>query len=128
MNFFIKLASSFNFYFIILQKEIDSKEVKYPKNIIFFKDIDNSENAFADSIEIIKQLDLVITADTAMAHLSATLGKKTWIPLPFVSDWRWFLDEKNTKWYENVTLYRSKKIDSWESSFKMINYDLKKKF
>ena len=112
----------------LLQKEIDNKKIDKFKNIIFFQNIDKSENAFIDSIQIIKQLDLVITADTALAHLSGTLGKKTWIPLPFVSDWRWFLDKKSTKWYDNVSLYRSKQIDNWESSFKMINKDLKKTF
>ena len=98
------------------------------KNFIHFKNIDISENAFSDSIEIIKNLDLVISADTSMAHLSATIGKETWIPLPFVSDWRWFLDQKKSKWYKNVKLYRSKKINNWESSFEIIKEDLKKKF
>ena len=97
------------------------------KNFIHFKNIDISENAFSDSIEIIKNLDLVISADTSMAHLSATIGKETWIPLPFVSDWRWFLDQKKSKWYKNVKLYRSK-INNWESSFEIIKEDLKKKF
>ena len=127
-DYFLNLASSFDFTFFVLQKEIDNKKIDKFKNIIFFKNIDKSENAFIDSIQIIKQLDLVITADTALAHLSGTLGKKTWIPLPFVSDWRWFLDKKSTKWYDNVSLYRSKQIDNWESSFKMINEDLKKTF
>lgn len=71
-------------------------------------------------------MDLIITADTATAHLSATLGKKTWILLPYVADWRWFLAESNSKWYEDVTLYRSKKIDEWDNPFKMIEGDLKK--
>ena len=90
--------------------------------------MDISKDAFIDSIEIIKKLDLIITADTSIAHLSATLGKETWIPLPFISDWRWFLDNKNTKWYENVTLYKSKKADDWTDVFKDIHLDLKKKF
>ena len=127
-DYFLNLASSFNFTFFVLQKEIDNKKIDKFKNIIFFKNIDKSENAFIDSIQIIKQLDLVITADTALAHLSGTLGKKTWIPLPFVSDWRWFLDNKSSKWYKNVSLYRSKQIDNWESPFKIINEDLKKTF
>ena len=88
--------------------------------------MDSSNDAFVDSIEIIKKLDLVITSDTSIAHLSATLGIKTWIVLPFVSDWRWFKDEKKTKWYKNVTLYKSKKIDDWDKPFEDINLDLKK--
>ena len=106
-------------------KEDELKEISKKKNILYFPDTDSSEQAFVDSIEIIKHLDLVITADTAMAHLSATMGKKTWILLPFLADWRWFLDESNSKWYENVTLFRSKKIDNWDSPFKTIEGDLK---
>ena len=131
MKYFIRLASNFDCNFIVIQKEVkedELKEILKKKNILYFSDIDSSEQAFADSIEIIKHLDLVITADTATAHLSATMGKKTWILLPFIADWRWFLDESNSKWYENVTLFRSKKIDDWDSPFKMIEDDLKKLF
>jgi len=77
---------------------------------------------------IIKNLDLIITADTSLAHLSATLGKKTWIVLPFVSDWRWFRDEKKSIWYENITLYKQKQIGNWEEVFHVIREDLKKEF
>ena len=52
-----------------------------------------------NSIEIIRNLDLIISADTAVAHLSATIGKKTLIPLPLVSDWRWFRNEKKSIFY-----------------------------
>jgi hypothetical protein len=131
MKYFAQLASSFDFKFIVIQKEVSKnelKEISNKKNILHFPDLDSSKQAFIDSIEIIKNLDLVITADTATAHLSATLGKKTWILLPFVADWRWFLDESKSKWYENVVLYRSKKIDDWDSPFKMIEKDLKKDF
>ena len=86
--------------------------------------MDNSKYPFIDSIEIIKKLDLVITADTSIAHLAATLGKKTWVPLPFVSDWRWFLDKNKTEWYENITLFRSIKNDDWDSPFKTIKEEL----
>jgi len=131
MKHFTRLASSFDFKFIVIQKEVrknELKEISKKKNILYFPDLDSSEQAFVDSIEIIKHLDLVITADTSTAHLSATLGKKTWILLPFVSDWRWFLGKSNSKWYENAVLYRSKKIDDWDSQFKMIEKDLKTGF
>ena len=131
MKHFIKLASNFDCNFVVIQKEVmedELKEISKKKNILYFSDIDSSEQAFVDSIEIIKNLDLIITADTSLAHISATLGKKTWIPIPFISDWRWFLNDNNSKWYENVTLYRSKKIDDWENPFHTIEKDLKKNF
>ena len=93
-SYFVKLSSIYEANFFLIQKkpsDNDLKEISVRKNIICFPDIDESEKPFLDSIEIIKQMDLVITADTSTAHLSATLGKKTWIILPFLSDWRWFL-------------------------------------
>ena len=87
--------------------------------------MDNSKKAFLDSIEIIKNLDLVITSDTAIAHLSATLKKKTWIVIPLIADWRWFDDKKNTKWYKNVSIYRQKKSGDWSEVFETIKRNLK---
>ena len=99
------------------------KEISVRKNIICFPDIDESEKPFLDSIEIIKQMDLVITADTSTAHLSATLGKKTWIILPFLSDWRWFLKKSESNWYKNVKLFRSEEIDNLDTAFKSVEKD-----
>ncbi len=97
-------------------------------NVNYFEDMDKTVKPFEDTIGIIKNLDLIITADTSLAHLSATLGKKTWIALPFVSDWRWFRDEKKSIWYKNVTLYKQKQIGNWEEVFKSIKKDLEKNF
>ena len=106
----------------------------YVNNIIYlilllhieyhFSDFDEGNQAFINSIAVINSLDLVITADTALAHLSATLGKKTWIALPFIADWRWFKDKKNTKWYNNVVLYRQEKNEDWDSVFGNIKKDI----
>ena len=90
--------------------------------------MDNSKKAFLDSIEIIKNLDLVITSDTAIAHLSATLGRKTWIALPFIADWRWFDEKKNSKWYKNFSIFRQKKAGDWSEVFQNIAKKLKEEF
>ena len=105
--------------------DIDLKQISKSKKIICFGDLDVSEKPFEDTIEIINQMDLVITADTSTAHLAATLGKNTWIILPFLSDWRWFLKKSDSKWYKNVKLFRSKKIGDLDSAFKSVKKDLK---
>ena len=128
---FDKLSKDINGKFFVLQKNVSTDEIsKISKNkkIFYFSDMDKSEKAFLDSIEIIRNLDLVITSDTAVAHLSATLGKKTWIALPHVADWRWFTDKKNTKWYSNATLYRQKKPGDWSGVFEIIRENFKKEF
>ncbi len=117
--------------FFIIQKDFDKNKMKIINkysNVNYFEDMDKTGKPFEDTIGIIKNLDLIITADTSLGHLSATLGKKTWIVLPFVSDWRWFSDEKKSIWYENVTLYKQKQIGNWEEIFKSIKEDLKRKF
>ncbi len=131
LEHFIQLASDFNKNFFVLQKDVnlnDKNKLKNKKNIFYFPDMDNAKKAFLDSAEIIRNLDLVITSDTAIAHLSATLKKKTWIALPLIADWRWFSDKKNSKWYKNVSIYRQKKAGDWSEVFTIIRENLKKEF
>ena len=96
-------------------------------NVSYFEQLDKKGKPFEDTIGIIKNLDLVITADTSIAHLSATLEKKTWIVLPFICDWRWFRSDKKTIWYKNATLYRQKKTKNWKDPLQNI-YKILKKF
>ena len=98
---FLKLSKNLDSNFIVLQKDLNSSEIKNlskNKNFFYFPEMDKSDKAFSDTIEIVRNLDLVITSDTAVAHLSATLNKKTWIALPHVADWRWFAETKKTRW------------------------------
>ena len=124
------LTSLIDINFFIIQKDFNKNEIKIineNSNVNFFKDMDKTVKPFEDTIGIIKNLDLIITADTSLGHLAATLGKQTWIVLSLVSDWRWFRNEKKSTWYENVTLYRQKKIGNWEEIFQIIKNDLEKK-
>ena len=68
---------------------------------------------FADTAAIIEQLDLVITIDTAVAHLAGALGKKTWLLLPFAPDWRWGLERHDSPWYPTMRLFRQKQAGDW---------------
>ncbi|MEN9316689.1 MAG: hypothetical protein RIS35_3082, partial [Pseudomonadota bacterium] len=69
---------------------------------------------FADTAAVCEAMDLVISVDTSVAHLSAALGRPTWILLPFVPDWRWLLDREDSPWYASVRLFRQPRIDDWE--------------
>lgn len=68
---------------------------------------------FADTAALIAQLDLVVTVDTAIAHLAGALGKPVWILLPFVPDWRWGLAEETSQWYPTARLFRQSKRGDW---------------
>jgi Tfp pilus assembly protein PilF len=68
---------------------------------------------FADTGAFIENLDLVITVDTAVAHLAAALGKPVWILVSFVSCWRWLENRTDTPWYESVRLFRQSERGNW---------------
>jgi ADP-heptose:LPS heptosyltransferase len=70
---------------------------------------------FADTAALIAQLDLVITVDTAVAHLAGALGKAVWVLLPFSADWRWMVDRQDSPWYPTMRLFRQPKAGDWQS-------------
>ncbi len=68
---------------------------------------------FADTAAVVAGLDLVITVDTALAHLAGALGKPVWILLPYAADWRWLLDREDSPWYPSAHLFRQEEPDAW---------------
>lgn len=79
-----------------------------------------------DALGAIANLDLVITSCTSIAHLSAALGKETWIMTPFMPYYMWAYPGKKTNWYESVTLYRKSAWNSWDATIKELRKDLKR--
>ncbi len=83
-------------------------------------DFDNGTDGFSDTAAVIRLCDLVITSDTAIAHLAGALGVSTWVALKKMPDWRWFLDREDCPWYENVRLFRQEKSGDWDGVFTKI--------
>lgn len=79
---------------------------------------------FSDTAALCELMDVVISVDTSVAHLSGALGKPTWILLPYVPDWRWLLNRTDSPWYSSAKLYRQAALDNWESVFKSVAADL----
>ena len=70
---------------------------------------------FADTAALIANLDLVITIDTAVAHLAGAMGKPVWLLLHFHADWRWMLDRNDSPWYPTLRLFRQPAPGDWET-------------
>jgi hypothetical protein len=66
---------------------------------------------------IIKALDLVITADTALAHLAGALGARVWLVLQDVPDWRWLIGRADSPWYPTMRLFRQRTPGNWAEVF-----------
>jgi hypothetical protein len=77
---------------------------------------DNAGDAFIDSAAVMQSLDLIITADTSIAHLAGALGRPAWVLLRFVPDWRWLLDREDSPWYPSLRLFRQDSDGDWKSA------------
>jgi ADP-heptose:LPS heptosyltransferase len=79
---------------------------------------------FAETAAFVANLDLVISGDTAVAHLAGALGLRVWTLLPFVPDWRWGLDSETTPWYPTMRLFRQPSRGDWHSVIERVASEL----
>jgi tetratricopeptide (TPR) repeat protein len=79
---------------------------------------------FADTAAAVSAMDLVISVDTAVAHLAGALGKPTWILLPHILDWRWLYEREDTPWYPTARLFRQPRFRDWASVLDQLPLEL----
>jgi len=79
---------------------------------------------FAETAAVLQQLDLLITIDSAVAHLAGALGVKTFLLLRKVSDWRWFDHRSDSPWYPSMTLFRQVELDQWDVPLEALQHAL----
>jgi ADP-heptose:LPS heptosyltransferase len=75
---------------------------------------------FQHTAALMRNLDLVITCDSAPAHLAGALGVPVWLALAFSPDWRWLLDRADSPWYPSMRLFRQPRAGDWEGAFRQI--------
>jgi len=128
LNYFNDLFNIEKINFISLQKGFGLEQIKNFKHkdklYNFSKEVDNGENIFEDTIGILQNIDLVISIDSSLVHLSSTLGIKTFALLHFCPDWRWNLMTKEFSWYDNLKIYRQEEVNKWDSIFSLLKKDL----
>jgi lipoprotein NlpI len=111
------LGSVPNVRFISLQKGAGEDEAGHPPAALPLIHLGSQIKDFADSAAIVASLDLVISVDTAIAHLAGALGRPCWVLLPdYKTDWRWLAGRTDSPWYpEIMRLFRQPEMGNWSA-------------
>jgi tetratricopeptide (TPR) repeat protein len=87
----------------------------------------DTEAAFVDTAALMMNLDLVVTGDTAVAHLAGALGVPVWVLLPIAPDWRWLLERADNPWYPTMRLFRQTRFGDWAEVFERVAEEIRLK-
>ncbi|NTV49853.1 MAG: tetratricopeptide repeat protein [Geobacteraceae bacterium] len=110
--------------FFSLQLGNGAEEAKTSPAGMKLVDLTDQIHDFADTAALIEQLDLVISIDTAVAHLAGALGKATWLLLPYAPDWRWLLERSDSPWYPTMQIFRQEKPGDWGGVIDLVSMHL----
>jgi tetratricopeptide (TPR) repeat protein len=96
-----------------LQKEMPESDRRWLATHGVVVDHTEDQRNFLDTTALVARMDMVLSIDTAMAHLAGALGKPVWIMLPFSADWRWLVGRSDSPWYPTARLFRQKRPGDW---------------
>lgn len=99
-----------------LQVGIDSAQLEPYRTCRGVLDWSDKLETFYDTACVINQLDLIISVDTAVAHVAGAMDKPTWLMLQHNADFRWLRGRSDTPWYPNMSLIRQQKLGDWPSA------------
>jgi hypothetical protein len=88
--------------------------------------LDEGTGAFVDTAAVMKNLDLVVTTDTSIAHLAGALGVPVWLALSAGPDWRWLLGREDSPWYPSMRLFRQSRPHDWDEVFERMAAELRR--
>jgi tetratricopeptide (TPR) repeat protein len=128
LSAFAPLASIPGVSLISLQKGYGSEQLRSLGKRLPIVDLPSEQNptaeSFVDTAAIMKNLDLVISVDTSIAHLAGGLGVPVWVGLSLMADWRWLLDCEDAPWYPGMRLFRQTRLGDWAAIFERIKVEL----
>ena len=90
----------------------------------FGPELDTASGAFTDTAAVMRNLNLVITSDTAIPHLAGAMGVPVWVALNSCADWRWLDDREDSPWYPTMRLFRQSRLGDWDGLFARIAEEL----
>ncbi len=110
--------------FVSLQKNVKTDDQETLRERTDIVDLTADLTDFSETAALVSCLDLVITVDTSVAHLSAALGRPTWILLPYTPDYRWLLDRDDSPWYPTVRLFRQTETRDYATVLELVRNEL----
>jgi hypothetical protein len=123
---FAPLAQVPGVQFFSLQKAPGSEQLPPFADRYGVVDLSPALETFLDTAAAMLNLDLVVTSDTAVAHLAGALGVPVWVALSRVPDWRWLLERSDNPWYPTMRLFRQTRLGDWPPVFQAIAEELAK--
>jgi hypothetical protein len=125
---FLPLLKIPRIHWISLQKGQAAIQIPQLPPEIPLYDGSSSDLDLADSAALVANLDLILTTDTAIAHLAGALGKPLWLLLPWQSDWRWMQQTLTTPWYPTARLFRQSSPGDWPELLLRVAAELRRTF
>ena len=110
--------------YVSLQKDVREPDRQTLQANVQLLDFAAELHDLGDTAALCECMDLVISVDTLLAHLSGALGKRTWVLLPFDADWRWLTAPTDCPWYPTARLYRQARIGEWRGALERLEADL----
>jgi tetratricopeptide (TPR) repeat protein len=120
----VPLLADRNIDFVSIQKELSTEEASLMRDLPNLIHAGQELHDFVETAAVVQCCDLVITADTSVAHLAGALGKPVWILIPHAPEWRWLLEREDSPWYPTARLFRQPKFDDWESVIARVRGEL----
>jgi len=110
--------------FISIQRDVRSEDAEKLAAETRLTHVGGELENFTDAAAVIALCDLLICADTAVAHLAGAMGRPMWVLIPFVPDWRWTLAGETSPWYPTARLFRQSAIGDWEAVIARVTAEL----
>lgn len=114
---------------ISLQKIFGLEQITtcgFDHRLVQFDEMDKGDAAFFDTAALMESLDVIVTSDTAIAHLGGALGRPTWVALQHMPDWRWMMGAPTSPWYPTMRLFRQPSPGDWAAVMNSITQELRR--